>query len=207
VPPSVKLGRMIAGSSSRRRSARVRDRARIARLRQLEPDLLHRLAEAVAVLGLADRVELRADQPHAVALEHARLAERDREVQRGLAAERGQDHVGALARDDQLERLDRHRLDVGALGELGIGHDRGRVRVHEDDAVALFAQRLAALRARVVELARLADHDRPGADHEDRADVLPLRHSAPRLPAAICAPVTFSPRRGGRPSRGSAEKK
>ena len=42
-------------------------------------------------------------------------------------------------------------------------------------AVAL-AEGLARLGARVVELARLADDDRPGADEEDLAQVGPLRH-------------------------------
>jgi hypothetical protein len=41
------------------------------------------------------------------------------------------------------------------------------IGVDEDDAVALLAQRLGALRARVVELARLADHDGTGADEQN----------------------------------------
>ena len=71
---------------------------------------------------------------------------------------------------------DVERLDVGGVGELGVGHDRRRVRVHEHDAVALFAQHAARLRARVVELARLADHDRPAADQQDRLEVVATRH-------------------------------
>ena len=68
VPPSVKLGRMIAGKPGVLHDpARVVERARVARERQLEADLLHRLAEELAVLGLVDRVELGADQPDAVA--------------------------------------------------------------------------------------------------------------------------------------------
>ena len=68
------------------------------------------------------------------------------------------------------------RLDVGDVGQLRVGHDRRRVRVHEDDPVALLAQRLARLRARVVELARLPDDDRAGADDQDRLDVGAFRH-------------------------------
>src|SRR3712207_8002169 len=44
--------------------------------------------------------------------------------------------------------------------ELGVGHDRRRVRVDEHDLVALLEQHLARLHARVVELRGLADHDR-----------------------------------------------
>ncbi len=46
----------------------------------------------------------------------------------------------------------RDRFDVGGVGEVGVGHDRGRVRVDQDDAHALLAQHAAGLRARVVEL-------------------------------------------------------
>src|SRR6267378_1829057 len=38
------------------------------------------------------------------------------------------------------------RLDVSAIGQLWIGHDRGRIRVDQDDFVALRPQRLASLR-------------------------------------------------------------
>ena len=61
----------------------------------------------------------------------------------------------------------RERLDVRPVGELRIGHDRGRVRVHQDDPVALVLQRLAGLRAGVVEFDGLTDDDRAGADDED----------------------------------------
>ena len=87
----------------------------------------------------------------------------------GLAAERGQQRVGPLGGDDLLDELGRDRLDVGAVGEARVGHDRGGVAVDEHDLEAVVAQDLARLRAGVVELAGLADDDRPGADHEDLA--------------------------------------
>ena len=45
------------------------------------------LLEPLAVLAGLDRVDARADQPHAVLGEHAGLVQRDRGVERGLAAE------------------------------------------------------------------------------------------------------------------------
>jgi hypothetical protein len=71
------------------------------------------------------------------------------------------------------------RLDVGRVGELGIGHDRRRVRVHEHDAEALFAQHAARLGAGVVELARLADDDRATPDQEDGLEVGTAGHRQP----------------------------
>ena len=105
---------------------------------------------------------------------------------RGLAAERGQQHEFALraepfhflllAHDDFLDAFRRDGLDVGAVGELRVGHDGGRVGVDEDDAVALLLERLAGLRAGIIELARLADDDRAGADDEDAVNVSALGH-------------------------------
>ena len=113
-----------------------------------------------------------------VSLNAPRSSSADREVQRGLPAERRQDRVGSLALDDGGDHVDVERLDVGPVGEVRVGHDRRRVRVGEDDAVALAAQDAARLRARVVELARLADDDRPGPEHEDRLDVGAARHQS-----------------------------
>ena len=70
----------------------------------------------------------------------------------------------------------RHRLDVGDVGRLRVGHDRGRVRVDQDHPIAFLAQRLAGLRAGIVELAGLADDDRPGAHDQDRAEVGTFGH-------------------------------
>ncbi len=85
-------------------------------------------------------------------------------------------HLLHFAGDDLLDALGRDRLDVGAVGELRVGHDGGRVGVDEDDAVAFFLEGFAGLRAGVIELARLADDDRAGADDEDGMDVGALGH-------------------------------
>ena len=105
-----------------------------------------------------------------------RMIGADREVEAGLPAERGQQRVGAFLFDDACERTDVEWLDIRRVGELGIGHDRRRVRVHEHDPVPLGLQNAAGLRTRVVELARLADDDRAAADDEDRVEVGPLGH-------------------------------
>ena len=118
-------------------------------------------------------------------VEHARLGQLDRQVERGLAAEGREQRVGPLALDDAGEALHVERLDVGGVGELGVGHDRRRVRVHQHDAVALVAQHPARLRARVVELAGLADDDRAAPDDQDRLEVGALGHYR-----ATCFPVS-----------------
>src|SRR5262249_45252228 len=68
------------------------------------------------------------------------------------------------------------RMGAGAVGGVGVGHDGGGVGVDQDDLVALLAQGLAGLGAAVVELARLADDDRPRADEQDLLQVGTLWH-------------------------------
>src|SRR4029453_7777920 len=72
---------------------------------------------------------------------------------------------------DRRDHRPRDRLDVRDVRHLRVRHDRRRIGIDEDDPVALLLQRLARLRARVVELAGLPDDDRAGADDEDALDV------------------------------------
>ena len=82
----------------------------------------------------------------------------------------------ALLRDDLGDDLRRDRLDIGRVRQIRIGHDGRRIGIDQHDPVALGLERLAGLRAGIVELAGLADDDRPGADDQDRGDVGPLGH-------------------------------
>ena len=117
-----------------------------------------------------------------MALEDARLGHRGREVERGLAAQPGEQPLGLLLGDDRLDRLDRQRLEVDDVGDRGVGHDRGRVRVDQDRPDALGAQRAAGLRPGVVELGRLADDDRPRAEDQDRRRLRAGRRQRRRAP-------------------------
>ncbi len=130
------------------------------------PDPVQQVAERLAVLGHPDRLERRAEQAHAVPLQDAGLGQRHREVERRLATEARQQALGLLPGDDRLDRRHRERLEVDRVGDRRIGHDRRRVGVDEDRADTLGAQRAAGLGARVVELGRLADDDRPRAEDE-----------------------------------------
>ena len=104
-------------------------------------------------------------------VKHAGLGDGNRRVQARLASECRQQGVRPLLRDDLLHRLRRDRLHVGPVRRFGIGHDRRRVRVDEDDLIALLLERLARLGPGIVELAGLADDDRPGADDQNLLDV------------------------------------
>src|SRR5690606_26139771 len=81
--------------------------------RALETDLLHRGLEELALLALADGLDLGPDELDAVLLERAPRVEGEREVERRLPSEGGQNGVRALLLDDRLEHLGHERLDVG----------------------------------------------------------------------------------------------
>ena len=147
-----------------------------AAARHGEADAFHRLLEQGAVLGLLDGRELGADQLDAVLLQGAVLGHRHRGLSAVWPPRVGSSASGRSFSMIRASTSGRDRLDVGAVGEVRVGHDRGRVGVEQDDLVALLLQRLAGLGAGVVEFAGLADDDRAGADDQDLLDVGTFGH-------------------------------
>jgi hypothetical protein len=128
-----------------RKIDRFRRRPREAALRHVEADLAHRVLEQETILGDLDRFDRCADQLDVVLVERAGGRKIHGEVERRLAADRRQDCVGPFALDDRGQHFRRQRLDIGAVRELRVGHDRRRVAVDEDHFEPLGAQRLARL--------------------------------------------------------------
>ena len=147
-----------------------------ARFRDIETDLDHALFEQLAVLALVDGVGLGSDHFDAIFGEDAGFVQLHRQIKRGLTAKGGQQGGRALCGDDFLEGFDVERLDVGDIGKLRIGHDRGRVGVHQNDPITLFPESFARLGARVIELAGLPDDDRAGTDDEDGFQIRAFGH-------------------------------
>ena len=142
----------------------------------LQADGLHRLVETRAVFGLVDGIGVGADHFHAELLQDAFALQVQGAVQRGLATHGRQQGVRTLLLDDLGHRLPLDRLDVGGIGHGRVGHDGGRVGVHQDDAETFFTQGLAGLGAGIVELAGLADHDRASAENQDTFNVCTFWH-------------------------------
>ena len=147
------------------RAQRVGQVLGLDRARRLQPDPGHGLAETAAILGLVDGVRGGADHLDVEFCQRALLAQRQRAVQRGLAAHGRQQRKAAgndvaFLLDDLGDDLGRDRLDIGRIGQFRVGHDGGRIGIDQDDAIALFLQRLDRLGAGIIEFAGLADHDR-----------------------------------------------
>ena len=156
---------------------RLFETARDLRFRTLEADLAHRVPEQLAVFGHVDGGARGGDELHAVLLEYAFAHEVECGVECCLATHRGQQGVGLFLLDDPRDGLPVDRLDVDGIRHLRVRHDRGGIGVHQDDAVALLAERLARLGAGVIELTGLPDNDGAGADDQDALDVSSFGHS------------------------------
>ena len=131
-------------------------------------DPVEQVAERLAVLGHPDRLQGRAEEPDRMAFEDARVGHGDGEIERGLAAEAGEQAVRALLRDHRFDRFDREWLEVDDVRHGWVGHDRGRVGVDEDRPDPLGTKGAAGLGAGVVELRGLPDDDGAGAEDQHR---------------------------------------
>ena len=136
----------------------------------------------------SDGLDRRAEHGDAVAGEDPRFRERHAAVERGLAAEGEQDAVGLLPGDHLLDEIGRHRQEIDLVGEVSGGLDRGDVGVDEDDLEALLLQGLDGLAAGVVELAGLADLERPAAEDEDFPDPAVRHRGQSPMPLASRRP-------------------
>ena len=138
-----------------------------SRTRTFQADGLHGLVEAGAIFRLVDGIFGGANHFHAELFQHPIVVQVQGTVQCGLATHGGQQRVRALLLDDLGHGLPGNRLDVGRIRHGRVGHDGGRIGVHQNDPETLFPQRLTRLRTGVVKLTGLADHNRASANNED----------------------------------------
>ena len=146
--------------------------------RAFNADFRHGIAEFLAVFGFVYHFRLGADQFAAVFFQNAGFGEFQRCIQRSLSAHGGQQSIGTFLSNNFFHNLNRDRFDIGGIGQPRIGHDCGRVGIHQNHAIALSTERFAGLRAGIVEFAGLAYDDWPGADDHDGFNVSALRHGS-----------------------------
>jgi len=143
---------------------------------QVQADALHGRLEQITILGFLDGRQLGSDEFHSVAVEDTPFGQVNGQIQTGLAANGRQQGVRAFPLDDFFKNRPGQRLNIGPVRKIRIGHNRGRIRVDQYDAVALLFERLAGLGARVVKFTRLTDHNGAGADQQNGMEVCTLGH-------------------------------
>jgi hypothetical protein len=62
------------------------------------------------------------------------------------------------------------------MSRTGVGHDGGRVTVHQHNFISLFLQGFAGLGSGIIKFTSLADDNGTGADNEDFLQVSSLGH-------------------------------
>ena len=115
------------------------------------------LHKKLAVLGVYYGLHRSAEHIHTVALQNTAAVELNAAIQRRLAAERQQNALGTLARDDLLDKRRRHRQKINAVGHALRRLHRRYIGVDEHRLHTLLAHGLESLGTRIVELAGLAD--------------------------------------------------
>src|SRR5206468_12940782 len=93
------------------------------RLRLPDSKALHEGRELSTVLGEVDRGRWRAEDPSPRTTAGQRAGERDREIDRGLAAELHDDTIRLLLLDDVQDVLEQERFEVQSGGDVEIGRD------------------------------------------------------------------------------------
>ena len=151
---------------------------RNAGTRGIQTDFLHCHIEATAVFRFINRVSGSADHGDAEFGQHALTFQLQRAVQRRLTAHGRQYRIRTLFFDNFAHDFPVNRLNIGRIGHFRVGHDGGRVGVHQNDTVTFFAQGLTGLSARVVKFASLADNDRASAKNQDAFYVCTFWHGS-----------------------------
>ena len=115
------------------------------------PSRCRHLGKLLAVLGVLDRVDARADD------RHAGVGQRAGQVQRRLPAKLHDHAVRLHAVADVQHVLGRQRLEKQQVAGVVVGADGLGIRVDHDRLDAQLAQGEAGMAAAIVELDALAD--------------------------------------------------
>ena len=164
-PPSAKAPRSMTGSPISLTAFRACSRASARdTFGDLGPNFRQPALEQLAVLGVPNRRDRRAQHLDAQPLEGPALRQREAAVERGLSAKAQQNAIALLPLQDPVDVVRRDRDEVNLVRKPFAGLDRGDIRVDQDSVDAFLAQRLDRLGSGVVELARLADLQRARAE-------------------------------------------
>ena len=134
------------------------------------------LLEQLTVFGPLDRLERRTENLDLTLVENTLFGQLHGEVQTRLPAETRHDGVGTFVTDDFGNVFERQRLHVDLVGDVRVGHNRGRIGIDQHYLVTLLAKGQTSLRTGVIELGSLSDDDRARPDDHHLVDIFTFRH-------------------------------
>ena len=133
------------------------------RPRRTQTDVGHGIPEQTTILGHINGFTTGADHLNTKLLQHTLTHQVERTVQCRLPTHGGQQRVRTFFLDDLRHCLPVNRFDINRIRHVRIGHDGGRVGVHQHHPKTFLAQCLAGLGTGIIKLAGLSDDDRAGA--------------------------------------------
>ena len=149
-------------------------------------DGLAQLLEQLPVLCLLDGAAGGAQELDTALLQNSLSFQLHGQIQSRLAADTGDDGVGALIADDFGHIFQRQRLHVHLVRNRRVGHDGSRIGIHQHDLIPLLLQRQTGLRAGVVKFGSLSDDNGAGANNHDFFQVGTLCHIVSSIFSSIC---------------------
>ena len=122
----------------------------------------------VAGLGLVDGRRQRADHLHAEPFQDAVADQASIARFKPVCPPRVGNRASGRSFSITLATISQVRGSMYVRSAVfGIGHNRGRIGIHQHDFVPFLPQALTRLGAGIVEFAGLADNNRPGADQQN----------------------------------------
>ena len=136
----------------------------------------HGIAELLPVFRLEDHRQGCTNHLHPQPLQNTCLSHLHSHVKTRLASQGREDGIRPLPLYHFFKYLRCNGFHVGAVGRLGVGHDRGGIAVDEDHLEALFHKGFTGLGTGIVKLTGLPDDDGAGTDDEDLLYVCSFWH-------------------------------
>ena len=140
-------------------------------------EFFHGFLEQFPVFRLHDAGDLGAQELDIVFLQDAFFIQFDGQVQADLPAQGGQQGIRPFLGDDSFQEFHIQGLHIDPVSNVHIGHDGGRVGVHQHHFQPLFLQGAAGLGTAVVEFRSLTDDDRAGTNDHDFLYIFLLWHN------------------------------
>src|SRR5690606_5407503 len=108
----------------------------------------------------------RAKHSNPEAIKRSFVSQLECDIESGLAAESRNDRIRFFFFENLFDERGIEGLNIDSSRDLGIGHNRRRIRVDQNHLEPFFHQSLASLRSRIIEFAGLADDNRSASKNQ-----------------------------------------
>ena len=133
----------------------------------IKANRLHCFIKTITVFCLIDSIRICADHIDTKFFQHAFSRQIQRTIQCRLPTHGWQQSVRTLFLNNFCNRAPLYRLNVRCIRHGWISHDRGRVRIHQNNPKTLFPQGFTSLGARVIKLTCLTNNNRACTEDEN----------------------------------------